>query len=415
VSVQAEVADRTGARVFTPFSGALVVLVGVVAFGAFGVLATYAPELQSGDNGGAHALSRSAVGYAGLAEALRLSGDPVVVTRQSLPKGRKEGLLIETPPPDTADKDVTAMGFAGPVLVILPKWLTLPDPLHRGWVTKAGVLPSGLWGAQTLMAKAGVSHRTGISRPILHALAQPFDRLTPLAEGPVDQLQTMTLDKWGWRPILVDERGGIVLAQAPHAPLYLLSDPDLLNNQGLKNLDTFVSGMTLLRTLHAGSAPVIFDVTLNGLGRRVSALRLLFDPPFLAVTLCLVAAAGLAGFQAFCRFGPVQPESRAIALGKEALVDNTAALVRLAGREHRMGRPYAELTRDIAARAVGAPSHLSGDALVSFLDRLATQQGAQDRLSELTALASAAPDRARLIGVSQRLFRLRLEITREGI
>ncbi len=55
----------------TPASGALIALVGVFAFCALLVLLTYASNLETGDNGGGHALSRSAIGFSGLAEGLR--------------------------------------------------------------------------------------------------------------------------------------------------------------------------------------------------------------------------------------------------------------------------------------------------------------------------------------------------------
>ena len=73
--------------------------------------------------------------------------------------------------------------------------------------------------------------------------------------------------------------------------------------------------------------------------------------------------------------------SRAFALGKEALTDNSAQLIRLAGREGHMASPYAALTQKAAARAVGAPRELTGEALTGFLDRMAAQRGLTDRLS----------------------------------
>ncbi len=84
---------------------------------------------------------------------------------------------------------------------------------------------------------------------------------------------------------------------------------------------------------------MIFDVTLNGYKLERNPLRLMFDPPFLAVTLCFAAALALAGLQTAFRFGPVRRPSRVFALGKEALTDNSAQLIRLAGREGRHGQP----------------------------------------------------------------------------
>jgi hypothetical protein len=261
------------------------------------------------------------------------------------------------------------------------------------------------------MADDGLARALGVSHPVLRAVGTPFKLGATLAEGPVDRLQTL-LPK-GWRSILIDRSGATVLARDPARPVFLLTDPDLLNTQGLRNLDTLESALTLLRILRAGDGPIIFDVRLNGLGRERSVMRLLFEPPFLAVTLCLAAAAGLAGFQAACRFGPIQRAPRAIALGKRALVDNSAALIRMAGREPHMGGRYALLVRDLAARAVGAPRDLSGAALVAFLDRLGEQRGAIGRLSDLSDQARLASNRDKLTAAARELFIWRLEMTRE--
>ena len=392
---------------FNPLVAGLAALASLFAFCAALALLAYAPDLRRGDDGGAHALSRSAVGFAGLAEALRLSGRPVVVNRAALPRGARGGLLIVTPPPEADRKAIDSLGFAGPVLVTLPKWLAEPASGHRGWVEKGGLIDPTWLPRGSLAAAAGLSRRNGLSRSRL--TGRVGGRTLELKTGPVDALQSLAAP--GWIPVLRDETGAVILARAPDRPLYLLSDPDLLNTHGLRDVDTLGAGLTLLAALRSGDGPFIFDVRLNGLGRERSALRLLFDPPFLAVTLCLAAAAALAGFQAFCRFGPLRPGGRTIALGKAALVDNTAALIRLAGREHRMGGRYADLTADLAARAVGAPRGLGGEALVAFLDRLGARRRPADTLAELGVQARMAPSPERLVEVARRLFDWRLAMT----
>jgi hypothetical protein len=396
-----------------PAAGALMAVVGVVAFCALLVLLTYASSLETGDNGGGHALSKSAIGFSGLAQGLRNLGEPVLVSRHRLPAGRHSGLYVLTPPLQAADKDVTPMGFQGPVLVVVPKWFAGPDRNHRGWVSGGQPAPSMFFDKDSLIGKAHVARRKGLARPTLTARGAPFS--APVALGPVASFQTMDLSSWkGWTPVLVDETGKTVLAKAPWGPAFLLSDPDVLDNQGLKDMAGFTAAVSLVNSLRAQDGPVIFDVTLNGLGAGRSALNLLFDPPFLAVTLCLATAAALAGWQAFCRFGPARREARALAHGKEALVDNTAALVRLARKETAMGGDYAELTRQLAARAVGAPRTLTGEALSEFLDRMAARRGATDTLNWLTLAARTAPDRGRLTEAARKLYRWRTEMTGEG-
>jgi hypothetical protein len=411
VSAAEATSGNSAEGLFAARNGLLIALVGVFAFCALVVLGAYAPDLRAGDNGGAHALSRSAIGYAGIVRVLKLEGDLVLINRSPTRGAQGAGLMVVTPSPQASEDDITGLGFAGPVLIVLPKWFAPPDPRHPGWVGRGLPIETGMLPKSALMADRGLARAKGVSRPVLRAVGAPLSLGETLAEGPVDRLQTLAPN--GWRTVLVDQTGATVLARDPDRPIFLLSDPDLLNTHGIANVDTLGSAIILLRALRSGDGPILFDVRLNGFGRERSVLRLLFEPPFLAVTLCLATAAGLAGFQAACRFGPIRRAPRAVALGKQALVDNSAALIRLARREPHMGGRYALLVRDFAARAVGAPRELTGEALVAFLDRLGEQRGAEGPLSKLAAEADRASDRDRLTTAARRLFRWRLEMTRE--
>ena len=86
--------DAGDARTFSAFAAAGIVLVGVAAFSALVVLFDYTPDLRSAGNGEGHALSQSAIGYAGIVEALKTQGVPVVVNRGRVPPGRNQGLLV---------------------------------------------------------------------------------------------------------------------------------------------------------------------------------------------------------------------------------------------------------------------------------------------------------------------------------
>jgi hypothetical protein len=397
------------APVFSARVAALMVVVGVFAFSALVVLLAYAPDLERGDNGGAQALSKSAVGFAGLVQALRLAGDPALVNRAALRPGRSRGLLVITPGPTTPLSAIDGLRFAGPELVILPKWLTVAKPDHRGWVDRAELIePRALPPGALLRSLAPRRGSDGARSVVLHA-AGGADGLFPAGvvwrAGPVRSPQSIAAP--GWVPVLADETGAVILARSPDRRRYVLADPDLMNTQGLKSLDTLGTALTILRTLRAGDGPVMFDVRLNGLGRERGALRLLFDPPFLAVTLCLAGAAALAGLQAFVRFGPVRRGGRVIPLGKTALVDNTAALIRLAGREHRMGGRYADLTAARAARAAGAPRSLGPRALEAFLDRLSARKGLPVPLSELAIQARMARTPEGVAVAARRLYQWR--------
>ena len=226
----------------------------------------------------------------------------------------------------------------------------------------------------------------------------------------MDSLQTIS--GAGWDPIVTDEQGRAVLALSRQGGAAVLSDPDLLNTQGVADLNTARAGVEIIDRLR-DHGPVVFDVTLNGLGRGRSLLKLAFEPLLLGATLCLLAAALMMGLHAVARFGPSERPAPVLALGKRALADNSAALVRMARREPRMGSAYAALTRDIAARAVGAPRDLDEAQLDALLDRLGAAHGLEFRFSTLASEAAKARTNAELIGAAQRLYQWRGEMTRD--
>jgi hypothetical protein len=142
-----------------------------------------------------------------------------------------------------------------------------------------------------------------------------------------------------------------------------------------------------------------------------------FAPPFLAAPRGLVAAAALMGLPAAARFRAVRRGERALALGKDALIDNSAGLIRMAGREPAMAPRYAELQRAAAIRALGGEmrggSRLEGQALVDFLDRQGERFGATDRASSLDEETRAVRSLGDLMKVAVKWYHWRLEMTRE--
>jgi hypothetical protein len=157
-----------------------------------------------------------------------------------------------------------------------------------------------------------------------------------------------------------------------------------------------------------GSSEIDFDVTVNGLGHSRSPLKLAFDPPFLAMTLAIAVAVLLAAWQAVARFGSPRRREREIAFGKAALIDNTATLVRKAGRQAMLSGRYADVIRDRAAVVFGMSPRLHDAALDAQLDRL----GGRARFTELAEAARTATDRHSALSAAQALHRWLWEKTR---
>lgn len=382
------------------------VLVGVVAFAALAVLSAYAPDLRSGNDGRAHALSKSAIGYAGAPILLKGLGERVLVSR-TRPNGFKGAVVVLTPSAGQQAEVLKPFQSAERTLIILPKWAAAADPLHKGFVSKAGLGRGDfgrLLGAYSKDTR--LADRKAVARPVLRGAGGPFAGGTTLRLGPIDRLQTVSGE--GWIPSLVDETGAIVLAVSrQHPDVWLLADPDLLNNQGLANLDTARAGAAILQAASdGGSNSILFDVTLAGFERGRGLGRLMLEPPWLAATLCAVGAAILMGFHALARFGQPRRRERPFALGAAALVDNSADLVRMARKEAELAPAYAALTRALVLKAGG------GHLQERWLEDLAARRGAAAP-SALAVEAEAAKTRDDLLVVAKKLFDWREEMTRE--
>lgn len=398
-----------GGELFRARTVLIMILTGVLAFVGLVVLSVYAPNLRSGNDGGDHALSKSAVGFAGAAAFFKARGQTVLVSRGST-SDAEDGLMIITPSLYQDNKALNAISFGGRRLIVLPKWTYGAHMTHKGWVVKGQTAPADAI-RQRLLEPYGkkivLERRNGVSRPGMGWTDGGGALPTP---GAIENFQT--LKGPGLTPIIYDDRGGVVLAWVQKKDIYILSDPDLLNTKGLKSLDTARTADALVTGLNDEAGPLLFDVTLHGFKRSRGLLSLALEPPFLGGTLCAVAAALLAGIGAAIRFGPVRLPPAPWAMGKEALVDNTAGLIRMARREHRMAGGYARLCRDLAARAVGAPRQLEEAELDAFLDRLGTQRGTASTFSDLIRAARTASNIAELMAVSRKLYDWRLEMTR---
>ena len=401
-----DVAMGAGARneAFRPKTILLVAAVGILAFVAMLVLGAYAPDLRTGRNGGTHALSNAATGFSGIVRLAQATGrNPVVARSEAM--FETDDLVVLTP-----QMGATQMGHildrrrAKPTLVVMPKWATAPHPTRSGWVRAGGFKPS--WDVERTLAPAHpmkVERRRSGGRPLRTVPGQAPADLRFIAPGPLQTARGPDTV-----PILTDETGRPVLVKVGGGPLYLLTDPDLLSNRGMADRRQAGSALALLDFLNSAEArSVTFDVTLHGLGQTRSPLRLLFDPPFLAVTLAVAAALLLAGLQAVARFGPPRRPQRAIAFGKAALIDNAAALVRQARREAALGGRYAEMIREKAVTVFGVPARLRDEAVNDYLDKL---EG-RERFSALAAAADGARSREAVVAAAQALHQWQREKT----
>ncbi|MCJ2189254.1 DUF4350 domain-containing protein [Novosphingobium beihaiensis] len=419
---------QVGANPFSRRAVLGIVLIGSVLFLALLWMIGTGTGMGSANNGRAHAASKGLTGYAAMADYLERRGYAVRKVRNEGALAQT-GLLVLTPPAFADGKEiekiVSRRRYRGPTLVITPKWIEMPPvreqakTAKKGWVRLAGAqeprwkgflddVTVGLdapvsvaAGDKKAGAKSGIAQWRGLGFSGTlpdreHRLWGKGDRLVPLVKGQDGHILAALIDDGGSYPGLEDLALAGMRSKIEDEDLYplvVVFEPDLLDNYGMSRrtsarlLDALIPAMEVDK-----GGPVLFDLTLNGLGRSDNLLTLAFTPPFLAATLCLLLAAVIIGWRGFLRFGPPFAPDRAIAFGKRALVANSAGLVRRSGRLHLLSAPYVERARERLVQALALPRTLDPEQAAEAIDR---------------ALASRHPDAEPFTVIAARLMAAR--------
>ncbi|MBU4568161.1 MAG: hypothetical protein KJ833_04265, partial [Alphaproteobacteria bacterium] len=216
---------------------------------------------------------------------------------------------------------------------------------------------------------------------------------------------------------LIEVEGGALLAYDPVHAVYVLSDPDMINTFGLASQENARFAVQLVDFLrYDADEPILLDATLHGFERSENLLKMMFSVPYIGVTLVALAAVLLLGWAATIRFGPPLAEARAIALGKQALADNSAGLVTMARRETRMAPGFLALVRRRLARQIGAPRTLSEAQVSELFDRLGPDPETGRVFSQMEAdLKDPATSRDDLLAKTRALYRWRKDVIRRTL
>ena len=405
-------------RTLSPEARGWLVAAAAACFVGFLAATAFQPELAAGTGQGAQALSRSPVGFAGLVRLLRADGVPVTLNRSREPRGRvaSDALLVLTPTPATPEAEIRRMAAGRRVLLIPSKWIVAPAPDGSRRVASEGRLPTRVAAAQAgaVLAEgrgagAEISEDGAAPRPLVAKAPAAWrdPRWRPIALRPIAGLRTVSGP--GVQPVLVDARERVLVAIAPKGVSYAVADPDLLDNHALADVNGARAAVDLVKDL-ADGGPVVFDLTLPGVAGERSALRSAFSPPLLPATVAFLLLAAMLGLMARERFGALRRPGRAYAFGKRALVDTSASLLAVAGREPRLAGRYAEIARADAVRAVGLPADGERSQVDAELDRIATARGAGP-WSALAREAEAPGARATLVALARRIHHWRMEMT----
>jgi hypothetical protein len=413
----AETAARRGPQVFSARVAIILFMVGVFSFSAFITLSTFAPELKEGD-ARAHALSKSGIGYAGIVKLARAMGIVVNVTRQPPGWRSTDRVVVYTPDETLTFDTLTKLGANSTVLIVLPKWSAIPNFQKPGWVMQP--FPNSEDSVERILKdlapKAAVSRASTAAKPTLTVEWRETRSVkvnNTLRPGEISFLQTIAAPNI--TPVVKTSNGktiiGVIRGDSESPDIYILSEPDLLNTHGIGDRATAQVAIDLLNSLRSGNEPVVFDVTVNGYARTRSLLRLAFEPPLLGATISFLLIAALIAWRAATRDGPISVKSRALAYGKRILADNSAALIRLAGREHTMSPRYADFIRALAAEKIGVARD-GTETTSAELDRIAAARGLSQPFSTLAAEAASAKDGAASLTAARKLHAWIEEIIR---
>ncbi|MDC7676600.1 hypothetical protein [Asticcacaulis machinosus] len=369
--------------------------------------------------------------------------------RNSSRSGPDDQLRASKFPNDKKSEHILYSSQGDVVLVVMPKWFAAPHRTRPRWsqneepqpysnlITLSRLLYQKVSAKEIAITDDKNQKRTGFQfTPAGLAFLRSPTKLTrditlqpavgqtlfaaPLKVGKIKGLQSVVATP-KLTPMLTGPKGEIVLARVnalpgekPYTqPVYLLTDPDLLNNQILGDPQKVVTALTLIDAVRSKSSSppsVVFNLTFNGHSVDKSLLHHIATPPFIAVPLAfMVLGLGLM-WAAFARFGPAHDMVRAAPLGRgvSILADNAARLLGKAGREPKLAPLYAQMMRDAALKARGYMGHatLSSDELA---DQLSERTGTTETYSTIARDAAKVTTPAALISLCQRLHQWRLE------
>jgi hypothetical protein len=406
------------------------------------LLSVFGQGLAGRPDPGSNTFSRSAVGHHALVELLRGTGLGVV-SRRHLREGRpgpRRPLVLAEPVADgeTAARRLLSLSreaaaSSAPLVLVLPKRFTERDPQVPGWIGSA-VLRSpreieqvpgelGIAGLDALKierrkhgtvreCRARLGGKKGGQETVYQVdLAGPAQLLTP---GP------------GLDPVVVCDNG-LLVARVSAAPvLFIVADPDFLENHGLGTADHAALVHDLfVRGLEARG--VIFDETVHGFARRAGLLAEALRFPLVLAVLQSLVLTGVVVWAGMGRFGKPLPArgsgkgdpEAGPGEGTETLIDNTAQLLSVAsgadGAAESLKRYYRQTLRTVAA-ACFLPPDLAEEELLVRLQGIGQSRGSRlqirslaRRIEQMGAAGPAAAERA--VRLARALHRWRHDMT----
>lgn len=334
-------------------------------------------DASGGHKYDANSYSTSSIGQAGLYDVLRRLDRPVSrSTGHTLSMiGRRATLVLAEPDTNYVDlDDLERLASVPRLLVVLPKRDGRRDRYNSRHIEKAYTLP---------LEKSEAVLEIFADDGQLSTQAWP-DKWTVnelgIAPTKTGQVRLMTSELM--RPVVAVGQDMLV-GEIIHnnRKLWILSDPDLMSNFGLVQGDNAAFMVRLIDQLRQWnnqdlSAPIIFDETIHGFTEtQGTAVKMLFEFPFVIVTIIIILAIIMMVLAGTGRFGPPRPAAPELDFGKSNLIDNSARLLDFAGYQAITLKRYIRMTIQTTGQALHAPAGLDEARLTAWLDRIGRSRG----------------------------------------
>lgn len=371
-----------------------------------------------------NSFSYSALGHSAVVEFLRRV-DLGVVPNRSLSGGDigpQRPLVLAEPDPgepvwdperlkDLAER---ARDRKAPLVLVLPKWRAgAPRKDRPEWLERVR-----LWSKRSVLRVASPLGHPGL----IGISIQRVQRVRRCSSGPesfaVQANPLQLLEPSQDMKALVSCGSGILVAwweATETSPrIFVVADPDLLNNQGLGRADNAqVIHQLFTRDLKATGA--VFDETIHGLTRTPGLLAEATSFPLVLAVLQGLVLLGVVLWAGMGRFGKPLPISLGLAAGKEILIDNTAKLLANGGHAaDGVVRYFRQVTRAVAAHYFLPPDLPDGERIAK-LQRITDARGVRMRLAELEQtllhLPAGRPGEEQAVRYARRLHDWRVEMT----
>lgn len=384
-----------------------VIGVAVASFLAAILLTAFGPELAPAPSAGADSFSYSALGHHGLVELLRGAG--LTVVARTVPGGAGGGprwpVILAEPDPSRVEGGLAghldrliagAQEDGGAAVVVLPKWQARPSSTRPGWVEEVATRPTDEIVHELRTLAPTWFSALELRRGDTTGLATCHWAATGLDVSIHRSVAQSVAPTGGFDPILTCPEGLLV---ARKGDVWVIADPDLVNNHGLAHPENAAAILQLLKEhpyLQARGAT--FDETIHGFTWSDSLLAEAFRFPLWPATFQAALLLGLVLWAGMGRFGKPLPATRGLAAGKDLLIENTAALLGAGGHLADSLQRYHRQTVAAVAAALALPAGLSEPEMLAALVRIGQRRGCRHdphRLAQRIGALSGRPDAAR--------------------